>query len=301
MRKRYSLGGVMLALICAGTACTIGAPSPIHPSGGPTSEPAVEISTVTDTLLVPPYVPSIARIYAVVQVPEGGTLNAYASAGGVGSAVGSLAWDAVDLHSTGKAASVEADVWVELNLTGGGTGWVPRKNLTEYVTSDAFCADPGPIALFPTVAMAVNASKGSALAALVSPVQGLSVGYIHGGTPRVYTSAEVASIFASTEAVAWGLGPGSGLPVKGAFLDLVRPDLMKVFSGGYDPYCDAIQLGGASYSVERPAQWKNFNYYSVYKPGPAGQEMDWMTWLVGMDYVDGLPYLFSFSRFTWEP
>lgn len=277
MRKRCSLSGVMLALICAGMACTIGAPSPIQPSGGPTSESTVEITTVTDTILVPPYIPSISRIYAVVLVPEGETLNAYASPGGSGSAVGSLAWDAVDLHSTGKVASVGADVWVELNLAGGGTGWIPRKNLTEYVPSDAFCADPGPIALFPTVGMAVNASNGPVLAALVSPVQGLSVGYINGGTPRVYTSAEVASIFTSTEAVAWGLGPGSGLPVKGTFNDRVRPDLMKVFGGGYAPYCDAIQLGGASYSVEWPAQWKNFNYYSVFKPGPAGQEMDWMT------------------------
>jgi hypothetical protein len=288
----------MLAVVCASAACNVGAPSP-------TSEPTLGILVPADTVVFTPTEapapPLSTRVYAVVLVPEGGVLQAYVSADSGGTVAGSLAWDAVSLQGTGNTAVVGADTWVELNLPSGGTGWVERKNLTEYVPSGTFCTDPGPLALFPTIGMVVNTSHSSALAALVSPVHGLAVGYIHGGAPRVYAPAELASIFTSTESVNWGLGPGSGLPVMGTFNDLVRPDLVNVLGGAYTPYCNTIQLGGASYSVQWPTEWKNINFYSVYKPGSPGTELDWMTWLVGVDYVDGLPYLFSLSRYNWEP
>jgi len=298
----------MLVLLYAAVACNIGTQSPTTlfrilspPPGGPTSEPTVEIPTVTGTILLPPTVPPIAYVYAVVLAHEGGTLEAHVSADSGSASAGSLAWDAVDLQGTGNVSVIGGDAWVDLNLPGGGTGWVERINLTEYVPSETFCTDPGPLALFPAMGMAVNTSNGSELAALVSPVHGVAVGYIHGGPPRVYAPAELASIFTSTESVNWGLGPGSGLPVMGTFNDLVRPDLVNVLGGAYTPYCNTIQLGGASYSVQWPAEWKNINFYSLYKPGPAGQEAAWMTWLVGVDYIDGLPYIFSLSRYNWEP
>jgi hypothetical protein len=302
----------MLVLLYAGVACNVGTQSPTAlfrlPSpmpGGPTSEPTIEIPTEAGNTLLPPgwapTVPPIAYIYAVVLVTEGGTLEAHVSADGGSAAAGSLAWDAVDLHGTGNVSVIGGDAWVDLNLPGGGTGWVERKNLTEFVPSGTFCTDPVPLALFPAMGMAINTSNGSALAALVSPVHGLAVGYIHGGTPRVYAPPELASIFTSTESVNWGLGPGSGLPVMGTFNDLVWPDLVNVLGGAYTPYCNTIQLGGASYTVQWPVEWKNINFYSLYKPGPTGNELSWMTWLAGVDYVDGLPYIFSLSRYNWEP
>jgi hypothetical protein len=298
MRRKYSLVGLMLTLVCAATACNIGTPSP-------TSEPTLGILVPADTVVpTPTEAPTSlppAYVYAVVLVHEGGTLEAHVSADSGSAGAGSLAWDAVDLHGTGNVSVIGGDAWVDLNLPGGGTGWVERKNLTEYVPSGTFCTDPGPLALFPTIGMVVNTSNGLALVALVSPVHGLAVGYIHGGTPRVFTPPELASIFTSTESVDWGLGPGSGLPVMGTFNDLVRPDLVNVLGGAYTPYCNTIQLGGASYSVQWPAEWKNINFYSLYRPGPTGDELSWMTWLAGVDYVDGLPYLFSLSRYNWEP
>ncbi len=283
----------MLALVCAATACNIGTPSP---TPGILVPADTAVLTPTETVTLAPI-----HSYAVVLVPERGTLDVHTAAGKSSPAAGTLAWDAVGLQSTGNFAAVGTDTWVELNLPGGGTGWVNRNNLTEYVPSGTFCTDPGPLALFPTIGMAVNTSNGSALAALVSPVHGLAVGYIHGGTPRVYAPPELVSIFTSIESVNWGLGPGSGLPVMGTFNDRVRPDLIDVLGGAYMPYCNTIQLGGASYSVQWPAEWKNINFYSLYKPGPAGQEEAWMTWLAGVDYVDGLPYLFSLARYNWEP
>jgi hypothetical protein len=297
MRRKYFTVVGLLVIFCAATACSIGTPSP-------TSDTTPVLPTATDTaVLVPTETATLALTptYAVVLVPEGGTLEAYTSAGSGNPAAGSLVWDAVDLHSTGNVDTIGADTWVELNLAGGGTGWVDRKNLTEYVPAGAFCADARATALFAALGSAVSDSDGSALAALVSPVHGLTVIYLNHGAPRVYSPADAGLVFGSDEIVEWGLGPGSGLPIRGTFADFVRPDLLTVLSASYETHCNAVTLGGASYNVIWPAQWKNINFYSVYKPGSPGTELDWMTWLTGVEYVDGNPYLFLLSRYNWEP
>jgi hypothetical protein len=38
-----------------------------------------------------------------------------------------------------------------------------------------------------------------------------------------------------------------------------------------------------------------------YKPGAAGQEQDWRTWLAGIEYSKGKPYLFALLHLFWEP
>jgi hypothetical protein len=233
-------------------------------------------------------------------VPEGETMKVYTAAGSGSGVAGSLAWDAVDLHSTGNVQTIGTDTWVELNLPGGGTGWLDRNHLTEYVPSADFCVDGRAVSLFETLYEAARTNDGRILAPIVSPVHGLTVTYIHNGNPKLYDPGQVGMVFGSIEIVDWGLGPGSGLPVQGTFEDLVRPDILAVFASA-ETHCNVIKLGGASYSVVWPASWKNINFYSVYKPGSPGTEMDWMTWLAGVEYVDGLPYLFSLSRFNWEP
>jgi hypothetical protein len=311
MRRKFFVAGAIWLLIGAATACALGTPSPTPVSGlpsptpgGPTSEPTIESPTATGTV-APPTEASTAvpagNVYAVVLVPEGGTVDAYTGAGSDTSVAGSLAWDAVNLQSTGNVQTIGGDAWVELNLPGGGTGWVDRKNLTEYMTTGAFCADSRVTALFTSFYSALASGDGGLLTPLVSPVHGLTVVYVHNGNPLGYTPAEAGQIFSNGDVVNWGLGPGSGLPVQGTFDELVRPDLLTVFGASYEPHCNTITLGGASYTVVWPAPWKNINFYSVYKPGSPGTEMDWMTWLAGVEYVDGVPYLFSLSRYNWEP
>jgi hypothetical protein len=294
----------LLVLVFAAVACTGGMPA--TPTEWPTElpDPPPPIATATDTALpAPSETAPLApvRTYAVVLVPEGGTLEAYSAVGRGGSTAGSLAWDAVDLHSTGRVDVVGADTWVELNLPGGGTGWVDSKNLTEYVPAGAFCLDSRATALWASFYEALRTDDGRLLTPLVSPVHGLTVIYIHNGNPRVYSPADAGMVFGSGEVVDWGLGPGSGLPVQGTFADLVRPDLLAVFGASYEPHCNTIALGGASYTVVWQAEWKNINFYSLYKPGPTGNELSWMTWLAGVEYVDGVPYILSLSRYNWEP
>ena len=89
-----------------------------------------------------------ARAYSVVLVAEGGTLSARTAAGDGNPEAGSLAWDAAGLNSTGRMETVGADTWLELNLPGGGTGWVNRKYLTEFIASADFCVDGRAVSLF---------------------------------------------------------------------------------------------------------------------------------------------------------
>jgi hypothetical protein len=282
----------MLVLGIAALGCNFSAPQS-SATGSPAASSEQPSSTLEEA--------AIPAVYAVVLVPEGGSLDLHTAAGSESPSAGSLAWDAAGLVSTGNVRAVGSELWVELEMPGGGTGWVDRVNLAEYMPPADFCADSRPLALFSMLGSAVESSSGAVLSSLVSPIHGLTVVYIHNGNPKVYSPAQVGSLFASSEVVDWGLGPGSGLPVTGSFADLVRPDLAAVLGASYTTVCNTIQLGGASYTVAWPPQWKNINFYSLYKPGSPAQEMDWMTWLVGVEYVAGQPYLFSLSRFNWEP
>jgi hypothetical protein len=279
------------ALVFA-AACGTATAVPASPPG----TPAASVPAETTTAPVAP-----VRFYAVVLIPKGSTLKARTGPGADNPMTGSLDWDAVNLGATGNSVTVDSAQWVELQLPEGGTGWVERKFLTEYVPPADFCDNSTPPELIGVLGSAVQGREGIALAAISSPVHGLTVTYVHNGIPKVYSPRELESVFDSREVVDWGLGPGSGMPVEGTFHALVAPDLGSVLDSAYSLDCNAILLGGASYAVQWPPTWKNINFYSVYKPGPEGNEMSWMTWLVGIETVDGVPYLFSLSRYNWEP
>jgi hypothetical protein len=299
---RYILAGFFLYLILA---CNLSTPAPTGNPGSPAVTPIATIAqTGTSATMEPAQTETVetadSRPYSVVLIAEGDTLAVHAAAGSGSPLTGSLAWDAVDLASTGRIDAAGLETWLELNLPGGGTGWVNRKYLTEYVASPDFCVDGRVVSLFESLYQAARSNDGRILTPIVSPIHGITVTYIHNGNPKVYDPDQAGMVFGSAEIVDWGLGPGSGLPVQGTFEDLVRPDVLAVF-GSAETHCNAIQLGGASYNVAWPSLWKNINFYSVYKPGSPGSEMDWMTWLAGVEYVDGIPYLFSVSRYNWEP
>jgi hypothetical protein len=101
--------------------------------------------------------------------------------------------------------------------------------------------------------------------------------------------------------VDWGMGTGSGAPVKGTFSGVILPALQDVFQN-VTMTCNEIKLGGASYAVGWPAEYANVNFYSLYNPGIAQNgNLDWRTWLAGVEYVNGKPYLFALLNYQWEP
>lgn len=302
MHNKRPLLLVVSALFLTAIACSTRTPAPATstpPAPTPAEATVTASPTPEPTPTASPEPPPYQ--YSVVLVPEGSSLAAYSAPGTASPSVGSIPAGDAGLIPTGRVSTIGPETWVEIVLPGGGTGWVDRFNLTESTGSAEFCGDARMPALFTGFQAALNNNDGRLLTPIVSPVHGLTVEYIHGGTPRVYPAAEAGSVFGRMEIVDWGPGTSSGLPVEGSFAEMVRPDLLTVFGAAYETHCREITLGGASYSPSWPFIWQNINYISVYKPGSSDQELDWMTWVVGIEYVDSAPYLFSLTRYNWEP
>jgi hypothetical protein len=44
------------------------------------------------------------------------------------------------------------------------------------------------------------------------------------------------------------------------------------------------------------------DFYSIYFPGTeANGNLDWHTWLVGVEYVNNKPYVYALMQLFWEP
>jgi hypothetical protein len=141
-------------------------------------------------------------------------------------------------------------------------------------------------------------ANGALLASLVSP-NGLEVRYFHTSDPVPYTSDQAQFLFETTFETNWGAHPASGLEKKGAFHEVVVPELVKLFNTTYTLHCNEIKHGGASYPLIWPY---DKDFYSVYYAGTEQNGfLDWLTWAVGIEYVDGKPYIYALIQFFWEP
>lgn len=299
-----------------------GLPSPTSPPASPSpAAPTVTLSlpspTTAPATLPPPTAttgpgpaPTASRTaslsgpYAVILVGSGDVVNIRSGAGSGNPSVGTFPPTATTVMRTGPTTTSGSELWVQVQNPGGGTGWVNAKYLTEYVPHAAFCADSRVNALLASLGHALTASDGAQLASLVGTTHGMEVRLYRYGTAVNYDPAHARYVFDSTYEVDWGPAPGSGKHTIGSFHVAVLPGLSDVFNApapGYTLSCDLVQTGGASYDTSWPAQYTNVNFYSVYKPGPSGQELAWRTVLVGVEYVSGQPSVFSLTQMTWEP
>ncbi|RPI31249.1 MAG: hypothetical protein EHM70_11940 [Chloroflexota bacterium] len=239
--------------------------------------------------------------YAVILVAQNDSLNVRQAAGTSSTVVEQLPAQATGIHLTGREAAMDGDRWVEIQRSGGGTGWVNAIYLAEYVSPQTFCADQRVTALIDDLDSALSASDGEKLSALVSPAHGLNLHYLRAGTVANYSPAEARFVFTSEYVANWGIHPGSGMDVKGTFHGEVLPTLLDLFNASYEMHCSDIVTGGTTYITSWPYEYRNINFYSLVKPGSPGVELDWRTWLAGVEYVDGKPYLFALMHFFWEP
>ena len=242
--------------------------------------------------------------YGVIQVAAGTALNIRSAPGASSTAVGSFAATANNVMRTGPSASVAGALWVEVQNPNGGNGWVNAAYLTEYIPPASFCADSRVSTLVANFGNAFKTSNGGTLAPLVSPAHGWIVRLWRNGNAVVFDRQHAQWVFISTYKHDWGAAPGSGQDTVGAIHVVVLPKLLDVFNApppGYTLSCNTVQTGGASYDTSWPAQYVNVNFYSVYKPGPAGNELSWRTLLIGVEYVQNQPYIFSTTQLDWEP
>lgn len=163
-----------------------------------------------------------------------------------------------------------------------------------------FCDDLRPPTLIDEFQRAIKSGDGALLASLISPEHGMDARLLRGGRVVNYDREHAAALFESTYIVDWGVGAGSGLPIRGSFRDLFLPDLMDVFSREYLTACNSILLGGTTYSASWP--YDGVDFYSLYYPGSAEfSNLDWHTWVIGIQLVDDEPYLYAIMQFDWEP
>ena len=171
--------------------------------------------------------------------------------------------------------------------------------LTSPANPSSICNDPQVTALIDSFKSAVLKSDGPLLGSLVSPARGMDVAFFRDGTVITYDQNHAKFLFETTFQVDWGAEPGSGAAKSGSFHDVVVPKLKESFNQAYTLHCNELSHGGATYDLKWPYQGE---FYSVYFPGTeANGNMDWHNWVMGIEYVNGKPYIYALMQFFWEP
>lgn len=182
------------------------------------------------------------------------------------------------------------------NLTPGGATVPPGSTAAPPST---ICTDPQVTALIDSFKNAILNSDGMLLSSLVSPSRGMDVAYYRDGTVITYQPEHAKFLFETTFEVDWGTEPGSGELRRGSFHDVIVPALVDIFSKPYTLHCNELVHGGATYEMT----WEyEDEFYSIHFPStPENGHLDWLTWVMGIEYVSGKPYVYALIQFFWEP
>jgi hypothetical protein len=184
-----------------------------------------------------------------------------------------------------------------LTLTPGEL--TPPPGATVPPNPSSICTDPQVPAMIDSFKTAILTSDGPLLSSLVSPARGMDVAYFRDGTVITYEQEHAKFLFETTFEVDWGTEPGSGAVKRGSFHDVVVPELVSIFNQPYTLHCNELKHGGATYE---PVWEYQSEFYSIHFPGtPENGNMDWHTWVIGIEYVTGKPYVYALIQFFWEP
>jgi len=236
--------------------------------------------------------------YAVVWVEQG--LAVRQPAGITSSEVASLPADQRGIGVTGQSTLLGSSTWLEIFLPEGGTGWVNGYNLTEDVTPDAFCQDPRPVDLANRFILALQSENGAQLAQLASPKRGLIIRH-DWWNPEVITElGSLPHLFQDGTEQDWGINRDSELSITGSFGEVILPQLRDVFVVAPSFSCNRIATGNTAEDVAWPAEYTNLNFISFHRAAPSPSSLNWRTWALGIEYVNGSPYLAVLVQYRGE-
>jgi len=246
----------------------------------------------------------ISPLYAVIMVLPDNSLNVRAAPGLDGDVVETLPSNQLGLEPTGNRQTLEQDEWVEIRRPGRDPGWVNGWFLTQQVPSETFCVDPRVDNLVSDFFAALGAGDTGVLAELVSPAHGLTIRY-GWSSPEVHFSVDaVKGIISDSSTYDWGIQEGSGQPLQGTFARVVLPRLTDIPAAKSTRHCNTLETGvatgGTTAKVIWPEEYTNLNYVAVYRAAPPGDEMNWRTWALGIEYVNGEPYVAFLVQYQWE-
>jgi len=236
--------------------------------------------------------------FAVVWVEQG--LAVRQPAGITSSEVALLPADQRGIGVTGQSTLLGSSTWLEIFLPEGGIGWVNGYNLTEDVSSEAFCQDPRPVDLANRFILALQSESGLQLAQLASPKRGLIIRH-DWWNPEVITElGSLPHLFQDATDQDWGVNRDSGLSITGSFGEVILPRLLDVFSVAPPFSCNRIATGNTAGEVAWPAEYTNLNFISFHRAAPSPSSLNWRTWALGIEYVNGYPYLAVLVQYRGE-
>ncbi len=283
---------------------TMGSVTTIVDATGLVAESNETNNTRTDTPAIPtaplpcPESPTPGVLTGPYAVVLTGALPIHLEAGTASPVVGSFPPDTVNIMRTGVNQGADGIPWVQVVRPDGALGWVDFNYITEYVPRETFCADGRVTSMISAIRDAVAASNGIQFASLVSPKHGVLVNKWSNAAPVAYTNYTAQSIFTDGTSHDWGTAEGAGGPSQtGTFAEVVQPQLAEVLGSAYQLSCD--DPANAS-MFPRAWPYMNIHYYAVVKPGETNV-LDWRIWLLGFEYADGQPFLFSTIYYVWAP
>lgn len=294
--KKYTLLTFFFVLLL--TSCTAKEETPL-PTATIALPPVDATPIPVETSAAPTTQPNLL---AAILLEENESLPVYADPSTESSVIESFPGQAVNIRPTGKTAVNGEENWIAIHTSTTEAGWIQARYVTEYVPEENFCADSRIPLLLDELQIAIQNQDPELFASLVSPTHGLDLRYYRHGRVANYNREEAAWAFKSDYEVVWGNEPGSGLEKRGTFSEIPLPKLTEVFTAPHKRDCnDAQNLQAFS-----PAPWlpeyANINFYQVFKEGTEQYGgLDWRAWLVGVEYVNGEPYLFALIHFEWAP
>jgi hypothetical protein len=293
----------MLGLVCAaslGLACNKGGDSqapatsatPAAPAPAPAPPPLAAASSAPAAATAP-----APRTYAVFGVKAGDVLNVRAEPTAASKKVYSFTPEVKGIVATGQVVENDKTPWMEVKFE-GGSGWLNRLFVTEQHAGNG-CDDPNLTAAIRAFMRAVTSDDATALQALVSPLRGLSIRQANWNPSVSIAQADVPSLFTAAAPRQWGKADGSGAPIVEPFKAHLLGQLKRAVGGkGAQEHCGKLLMGGSAGSHEWPPEYANLTHVSFHNPGEGGN--DWVTWVMGMEYVDAKPFVATLVQYQWE-
>lgn len=99
----------------------------------------------------------------------------------------------------------------------------------------------------------------------------------------------------------WGVNRDSELEIDGTFRAVILPQLEDVFSIAPELNCNKLGAGSTAQDAIWPSEYSNMNYLSFYRAAPVpGSQLNWRTWVLGIEYLDGQPYIALLVQYRGE-
>ena len=297
--QRSLIGCAVLAFLLL-MACA-GIPQPtVVPTVAPITSPEPTLPAASPDSTLPRTQPGAPLV--LFSLEEGET-QPLLSAPGAGDVLAELAIGARGISFRGDVRAVDDMLWMAVEAA-GQEGWLPAERLVEETPASAFCGNEAVDLLVADVMAAISLEDGPALSSHVSPTHGLYLRHNMWNTEVWVAPERVAGLFEDTTVIDWGVADGSGKPILGDFSTILLPDMRETFTAtNVEVHCNNLEAGtGPTAGLkELPYGYQNVNTMIVYRPaGPDQNEFDWTSFALGVEMIDGQPYLLFIVMYQYE-